>query len=178
MRERTRKVRRVRAAPGVLLSFLLAAPTAGCAGDEEPVAKPDFETQLVLKNASGKESNEFRSGEPITLVVTIRNRADEARALTLPSSQTHDCLVYAGKDVEVWRWSSGRMFAQVITELTFARGEARSFTVTWDQTDRKGVPVLPGEYQAVGLVPVRAPGSRSGPVIFTIRPSAANRSDR
>lgn len=129
----------------------------------------DFETRLVLKDAAGKEAHVFRSGEPVTLLVTIRNRSDAGRTLTLPTSQTHDCIAYAGKDKEVWRWSAGRMFAQVITALTFAPGESRTFTATWDLTDPRGAPLPPGDYQAVGLVPARTPGARSEPVAFTIR---------
>ena len=69
---------------------------------------------------------------------------------------------------EVWRHSAGRMFAQVITDLTLAPGESRSFTATWNQTDAKGKPVPPGRYEAVGLVAGRAPGCRSDSVSFTI----------
>ena len=171
-----------------LLACLLAAPAGGCAAREEPVTQPDFETRLVLKNAAGEEASAFRSGETITLVVTIRNRAAAPRSLTFSSSQTHDCFIYAAapkdagvpKDAggdsggdaggrrEVWRHSAGRMFAQVITDLTLAPGESRSFTATWNQTDAKGKPVPPGRYEAVGLVAGRAPGCRSDSVSFTI----------
>ncbi len=149
-----------------LLFVLLVAPA--CAGGEENVAKPDFETRLALRNAAGKESSAFRGRETITIVVTLRNRGDAPRTLTLPTSQTHDCLVYAGDRKEAWRWSFGRMFAQVITELTLAPGESRAFTSTWGLTDRKGAPLPPGEYQAVGLVPPGSAGLRSDPVAFTI----------
>ncbi|MGH8707992.1 MAG: BsuPI-related putative proteinase inhibitor [Burkholderiales bacterium] len=137
------------------------------------MAASDFETRLVLKNTAGKESVEFRGRESITFAVTIRNRSDAARTLTLPSSQTYDCIVYSGKDREVWRWSAGRMFTQAITELSLAPGESRSFTLTWNQTDRKGAPLPAGDYRVVGLVPGRAPGLRSGTVAFTLRPPEA-----
>jgi intracellular proteinase inhibitor BsuPI len=178
MRVTSKVVRRCHGALGVLLSCFLTMPAGRCAGDEGSVAKPELQTHLLLKNASGKESSEFQSGEAITFIVTIRNRVGVARVFSLPSSQTHDVLVYAGKDVEAWRWSSGRMFAQVITELTLSPGESRSFAITWNQTDNKGAPLSPGTYQAVGQVPAGVPGSRSDPVTFTIRPSAAKAPDR
>ncbi len=156
-----------------LFACILAAPAGSCAAHEEPVTPPDFETRLVLKNAAGDEARELKSGETITLVVTIRNRAAAPRTLTLPTSQTHDCFVYAAGDKEIWRHSSGRMFAQVITELTLSPGKSRTFTATWNQTDAKGKPAPPGEYEAVGLVPGNAPGCRSDAVRFTIRPPAA-----
>ena len=150
-----------------LLVMLLMTP--GCARAEETMAAPDFETRLVLKGAAGKEATAFRSRETITFAVTIRNRRDAPQTLTFASSQTHDCFVYKGENKEVWRWSAGRLFAQVITELTLAPGESRTFTVAWDQTDRQGAPLPPGDYQAVGLVAARVPGARSAPVAFTIR---------
>jgi hypothetical protein len=152
---------------------VLQLAALGCVRGEETVPGPDFETRLTLKDAAGKKASAFRSSETITLVVTIRNRSDAARTLTLPTSQTHDCIVYAGKGEEVWRWSAGRMFAQVMTETAFASGESRSFTATWDQTDRKGAPLPPGDYRAVGLVPAGVPGVRSDPVTFAIRPPGA-----
>lgn len=156
---------------GVLLWLALA--TSGAAGGDENVAASDFETRLVLKNTAGKESSELRDRKPITFALTIRNRSNAARTLTLPSSQTHDCIVYSAKKQEVWRWSAGRLFTQAITELSLAPGESRSFTSTWNLTDRKGAPLPAGDYQVVGLVPGRAPGLRSGPVAFTLRPPEA-----
>jgi len=161
---------------GILLWLLLAVP--GCASGDENVVASDFETRLVLKNTAGKESIEFQSREPITLAVTIRNRSEAERTLTLPSSQTYDWIILSGKNKEVWRWSAGRMFAQVITELTFAPGESRSFTTTWNLTDGKGAPLPPGDYHVVGLVPGRAPGLRSGPVAFSVRPPDATKPPR
>jgi len=158
-----------------LFAAFLAAPAGGCAAREEPVTPPDFETRLVLKNPAGDETREFQAGETITFVVTLTNRASAPRTLTFPSSQTHDCFVYVADHKEVWRHSSGRMFAQVITEVTLKPGESRVFTATWNQTDAKGSPVPPGEYETVGLVNGRAPGCRSEPLRFTIRPAAARK---
>ena len=154
----------------VLLWFVLAA--VSCAG-EETLAAPDFETRLVLKDTAGTETNTFQHRDRITIAVIIRNRSDAPQTLTVPSSQTHDCIVYSGDKKEVWRWSAGRMFAQMITELTLAPGESRTFTTSWDLTDRTGSPLSPGDYSAVGLVPGPTPGLTSTPVTFTIRPPGA-----
>lgn len=162
----------LRARSTVLLWFVLAA--VGCAG-EETLAAPDFETRVVLRDTAGTESNTFQPSDRITLAVIIRNRSDAPRTLTVPSSQTYDCIVYAGDNKEVWRWSAGRMFAQVITELTLAPGESRTFTATWDLTDRTGSPLSPGDYSVVGLVPGRAPGLTSSPVTLIIRPPGAKK---
>ena len=134
---------------------------------------PDFETRLVLRNASGQESTGFAAGETVTFVLTIRNRSGAARTLTQPTTQTHDCAVYReadGKDAAVWRWSSGRVFGQALTGLPLAPGESRTFTVSWSAADDEGAPLRPGAYRAEGWVPAGAPGTRSLPIMFTIRP--------
>ena len=169
------RIPRRRAHLVVLFAAFLAAPAGGCAAHEAPVTQPDFETRLVLKNPAGDETREFKASETITFVVTLTNRASAPRTLTFPSSQTHDCIVNTADHKEVWRHSSGRMFAQVITEATLKPGESRTFTATWNQTDAKGQPVPPGEYEAVGLVNGRAPGCRSEALRFTIRPAAAGK---
>ena len=64
------------------------------------------------------------------------------------------------------------MFAQVLTELTFSPGQSRSFTQVWDQILDDGTVAAPGEYEALGSVPVSLPGTASGPVKLTIRAAA------
>ena len=82
---------------------MLAA--VGCAGGET-LAAPDFETRLVLKDTAGTESNTFQRSDRITFAVIIRNRSDAPRSLAVPSSQSYDCIVYAGDNKEAWRWSA------------------------------------------------------------------------
>jgi hypothetical protein len=132
----------------------------------------------VLVNAAGEEASVFGIGEPITLVVTLRNRGDTPRTLTLPTSQTHDCIVQAGGEKgkeEAWRWSRGRVFAQVITELTLAPGESRRFPVTWDQRGADGSLLPPGKYRVVGVVPGGERGLRSEALSFTLAGPAEGR---
>ncbi|HKB07644.1 MAG TPA: BsuPI-related putative proteinase inhibitor [Candidatus Polarisedimenticolia bacterium] len=135
--------------------------------------KPEFETRIELKNPSGAAAREFPAGAVITFVVTIRNQSDAPRTLTLPTGQTHDVVVTNAGHKEVWRYSRGRMFAQVIVDLTLKPGESRSYTTTWDQTDAQVKALPPGDYEAVGLVPGGSPGCRSESVPFAIRPSAS-----
>lgn len=166
----------MRGAPRLLLfACLLGAPAGGCAAHEKAVAKPDFETRIELKNSSGEAARGFPAGATITFVVTIKNQASADRTLTLPTGQTHEVVVTDAGHKEIWRYSRGRMFAQVIVDLTLKPGESRSYTAAWDQTDAKGKALPPGDYEAVGLVPGGAPGCRSESFPFAIRPSASGK---
>jgi len=129
-----------------------------------------FETTMTLQDSAGKATVEFEAGQPITLVMTIRNRTDAPRSVMLPSSQSYDCSVSTAEGREVWRWSKGVMFAQVITELKLAPGDTKSYSQIWNQKADDGALVPPGDYRAIGLIPGGAPGTESEPVVFTIRP--------
>jgi hypothetical protein len=166
----------MRGAPRLLLfACLLGAPAGGCAARDTPMTKPDFETRIALKDPDGQEGREFPAGAVITFVVTIKNQSAAARTLTLPTGQTHEVVVADAGHKEIWRYSRGRMFAQVIVDLTLKPGESRSYTAAWDQTDAKGKALPPGDYEAVGLVPGGAPGCRSESFPFAIRPSASGK---
>jgi hypothetical protein len=53
-------------------------------------------------------------------------------------------------DVEVWRWSADRDFAQVESEQAMAPGLTLLGRVTWDWRDATGAPLAPGAYRLVG----------------------------
>ncbi len=98
----------------------------------------------------------------------MRNRADQPRSLTLPTSQTHDFAVTGGGGDEVWRWSAGKMFAQMLTQLTLAAGESLTFSETWDQVCSDGRPAAVGPYRLVGWIPSLTTPVSSPPIEFEI----------
>lgn len=93
----------------------------------------------------------YSTGEPVRLTFAVTNPGPAPVTFTAPSSQLYDFAVLKG-GTEVWRWSAGRMFLTVLTDLTVPPGETRAFTETWDQRDRDGRPVGPGEYVVVGVI--------------------------
>lgn len=93
----------------------------------------------------------YARGEPVELTLAVTNPGPTPITLTAPSSQRYDFTVL--KDgAAIWRWSAGRMFLTVLTDLTIPPGETRAFTETWDQRDQSGQPVGPGEYVVVGTL--------------------------
>lgn len=162
---------RARAGIGlVCLSLLCALLAPGCCdvGTSEEAAR-SFETTLVTRTAQGDESAEFGAREAITWVLTVRNTTREVQVLSLPTSQTHDLALVDENGRELWRWSAGRMFAQMLTELVFAAGETKRFEIHWDQRLGEGRWIPPGRYRASGGVPAGVPGTTSRPTEVTIR---------
>ncbi len=144
-------------------------PSQGCADGETTPRTPEaLEIRVSLHDGDGREVRGFRRVEPVTLVLTVRNRGDRSRSLTLPTSQTHEFVVSGGAGDEVWRWSAGRMFAQRLTEVTLAAGESRTFSETWDQVCGDGRPAAIGPYRLVGWIPALATPVSSPPLEFKI----------
>ena len=149
--------------------FLCACGAGPAGGDEKRSREAVFETTIELQNADGKRVESFGREEKINLVVTIRNRSDSNQTLTFPTAQTHDCTVSTPDGEPIWNWSKGRMFAQVLTELTLKAGEEKRYVQAWDQICDDGTAAKPGRYTAVGSITATAPGAKSTPLTFSIR---------
>lgn len=126
----------------VLMSlFVLAGWTA--------IAVPESRAGLRLVLRADRAA--YALGEPVELTLAVTNPGPDPVTVTAPSSQLYDFTVF--KDgTEVWRWSAGRMFLTVLTDLTIPPGETRALTEVWNQQDLGGRPVEPGEYVVVGAL--------------------------
>lgn len=108
----------------------------------------------------------FLKGAPVDLTLTLRNRGPAAVTFSFPTAQRFDVVLYDDNCREIWRWSRGRMFAQVLGSLTVAPGAIVTYRVRWDQRDQGGRPVRLGAYEArVVFLGKRTP--RSGPVVLS-----------
>lgn len=80
--------------------------------------------------------------DAVALVLTVTNDGADPVELTFRNAGKADFAVLAD-DREVWRWSDGRMFAQVIGHERLAPGGSANFEGVWADP-------RPGEYTAVG----------------------------
>lgn len=108
---------------------------------------PTFTTTLVLKDSAGNPKTLFPAGDVVTLELSVRNRTSQPVELDFTSGQQYDFFVFrSGSNTPLWRWSSAALFTQAASQLTFAPGETKVFTVTWAQD------VSRGAYEARGAV--------------------------
>lgn len=77
--------------------------------------------------------------DAVEFALTVENTGDEAVELTFPTGQDAEFVVYDDR-TDVWRWSSGRMFTQVMRTKTLEPGESLTATATWQRP-------TPGEYR-------------------------------
>lgn len=138
-----------------VLAICLGASTQSCSlsniGDNSD--SPSFVTELQLQDIDGQITDSFAPGDTITLVLTVRNRLDTAASIQFPTGRQSDFVVVRqDSDEVVWKWSTGRNFAQTQSELEFAAKQSRTFTFDWSQQDDNGNPLPSGNYEARGVL--------------------------
>lgn len=70
----------------------------------------------------------------------VTNGGDDAVDLQFSNSQTHDVVVFEDGE-EVWQFSDGMMFMQMLQSESCPPGESLSYAATWENA-------APGEYEA------------------------------
>ena len=131
-------------------------------------ATPGQAPGLTLTLSSRAAS--YAPGERATFTLVARNAGTTPVSLTFSSAQRFDLVILEASGREIWRWSQGKVFAQVMGTQTLAPGETISFDAQWDQRDAAGKAVPPGNYTARAWLTARGvPQQAQAP--FTVRAS-------
>jgi len=67
----------------------------------------------------------YAAGQPIKMELCVFNRTDEKVALQFRSAQRFDFAIEDGARKKVWRWSEGRMFAQMLGQESLGPGRTQ-----------------------------------------------------
>jgi hypothetical protein len=96
----------------------------------------------------------------------VINRTDRRLELDFPDGQTREFAVYdAATGREVWRWSKGRLFTQVMQNKLLVAGDSVTYAERWDAP-------TPGRYRVVAtLRSENHPVARTA--LFEVQPAAA-----
>jgi hypothetical protein len=73
----------------------------------------------------------------VNFVLHVTNTSTQPVVLEFPTSQRYDFIVQSG-GTEVWRWSEGQMFSQIVSQETLQPGETRDFTAKMKTETRSG----------------------------------------
>jgi len=117
----------------IVISVILLAGCSGAGKDAKtlPAAKPTsahrsvFIDKTRLEMATIKEV--FPRDEIVPLRISVTNTDSKDIKLTFPTAQRQEFIAVDQDDKEVWRWSSGRMFAQQVTEMKIEAGATYNF---------------------------------------------------
>jgi len=86
-------------------------------------------------------------------VIIATNTSDKLLPLRFTSGQTYDFVIRDTLgDREVWRWSNGNFFAQVIRNESIRAEGKWQFDVTWNRKDNDDKPVPAGAYRLTAIV--------------------------
>lgn len=97
------------------------------------------------------DKDKYSVGEEVKMSVTVTNKGSTSIELVFTSAQRYDFIVLKD-DNEVWRWSTGKMFAMVLERLLLKPGEGQTYTERWKPND-----VTPRKYEVVGIIMSRPP---------------------
>lgn len=87
----------------------------------------------------------LRAGGGVRWELRVTNQAGHGVILTFPTAQLGD-VALEREGAERYRWSEGRMFAQVIGERSLGPGERWTFAL------EGSLEIEPGHYEAIGTV--------------------------
>lgn len=83
-------------------------------------------------------------GDAVAFELTVENADAGSLDLAFRSGMLADFAVLDG-DVEVWRWSEGRMFTQALQTRSLDPGETKTVEAEWPDPD-------PGDYEVVATL--------------------------
>lgn len=99
------------------IGFAASWPTLG--SDLQGV--PAFTVSLATDKPA------YQPGQPIRITFEVTNRGDKTVRLAFSSAQRFDVVIENAGGNQVWRWSAGRMFAQMLGQEILGP-ERRSLT--------------------------------------------------
>jgi len=88
--------------------------------------------------------------DAVGLSLNIQNNSDKSVKAAYSSAKKFDFIVKDKAGKEVWHWSRGQMFAQMVSEETLAAGKTVKFSAKWPKIDDDGANLKPGKYIVYG----------------------------
>jgi hypothetical protein len=133
---------------------------------------------LALAAALGRQPDSMRveivvpprvaAGEPVPIAIRITNAADRPIELHLQGRTVVFDLIVSRGDAVVWRRLEGESVTAILQLRLLAPGEVLELKDAWQQVDRAGRRVGPGEYSVSGEIPTDGAPFRAGPAPLTI----------
>lgn len=87
-----------------------------------------------------------KRGQSVRLTIRLLNNSGQPTTLTFGSSQRYDFWITSGTR-EVWRWSTGKVFAQDVTHATLDGQAGASYAESWAASEG-GKLVAPARFNA------------------------------
>ncbi len=113
-------------------------------------APVNFEiADLGIAMTASTDKSTYKIGEPVKIDVTATNRLAKSNRVNFNSGMTYDVFISDEAGTPIWNYGANLRFIQVLGNVTWNKGETKSYSATWD-----GVP-LPGDKVAATPEPGR-----------------------
>jgi hypothetical protein len=152
-----------RLAAGVTIALWLLG-ASNCTQTNDSSA-PQVVTTLQVEDSGSVAASSFEQGQPINLVLTVRNRTDTTQTLYFNSGEAANlAAVNAGTATVVWNCDNDTTTSCVatstpnvtstsgagFTQITLTAFQSQSITFTWDGNDNNGNQLAIGNYEVFG----------------------------
>ena len=121
-----------------------AAPTAAGGAQAVP-ARRAAHRAAPDTSAIGATLRVEHAGPEVRFALTLVNGADHRVEIRFPDGRTREFTVYDEIGREVWRWSAGRLFTQMIQNRLLGAGDSTTIAERW-------TPSAPGRYRVVAVL--------------------------
>jgi hypothetical protein len=136
----------------LLITILTAAAVALALGLKSPsseAAASFTSTTVTTADSTVSAQLNLTVGDRIAFEFKISNNTPKKVELRFPNGQTHDFVVLDSLGREVWRWSEGKMFTQVLQNKIVDSKQSIAFQHT------ARIPDAAGTYTAVAILSSR-----------------------
>jgi hypothetical protein len=103
------------------------------------------------------------------LELLVVNKSDKLLPFKFTSSKIYDFMIIdIATEKEVWRWSRGTVFSQMVRSDSIRGNSKWTYSEIWNRRDNDRNPIPPGRYRVVGILASQPP-IQSEPIVLEIK---------
>jgi hypothetical protein len=136
---------------------------------DEKASVKEPKTGPVVSRADPNLSLEVEKVEQgAKLIFRVKNPTESFLSFSFTSSQTYDFVVRQKENrLEIWRWSKGNFFSQVLRNVALLPQKEWIYEEVWNYKDNERNDVKQGAYEAVAILTTKQP-LESAPVEIVV----------
>ena len=116
-------------------------------------AQYENENSIMIDNIEyymATDQDTYVVGDSVHMKYQISNLSSSPITLCFGSAQIYDFFV-TQESTEIWYWSFGKAFPDIIWDMTINPGDSTTAFYSWNMSDNSGNPILPGGYEVTGF---------------------------
>jgi hypothetical protein len=132
-----------------LTTLLLGACAVDDSGSRPPAICDRFSVTFATLDANGQQRSSFAPGQEVRLLARVSNNSPQSQTLTIANGCPQvNFAVDNASGQTVWHSLANVACTQALRSDTYAAGETRSFSATWNQLRDDNTAAPPGNYTA------------------------------